>query len=149
MSNSSIWPIGKTLSGATTSATGLEEERLLNLEPEDVIWRICREVVPHSFAISSSKKCCWSSKIFHRCKQNCCSHLLLNCQFSQLRENTPTAPLQRGNPHLTSVLDMTLNCIWWWSSIPGALGNVEYLFIAITPRYTLIRIINLGSNSIV
>ena len=26
---------------------------------------------------------------------------------------------------------MTLNCIWWWDSSPGALENVEYLFIAV------------------
>ena len=32
-----------------------------------------------------------------------------------------------------SVLDMTLNCIWWWGSSPWILGNVEYPFIAITP----------------
>ena len=36
-----------------------------------------------------------------------------------------------------SVLDMILNCIWWWGSSLGALGNVEYLFIAITPWFTL------------
>ena len=29
--------------------------------------------------------------------------------------------------------------IWWWGSSPGALGNVEYTFIAITPRSTLTR----------
>ena len=27
---------------------------------------------------------------------------------------------------------MTLNCIWWWGSNPGALGNVECPFVAIT-----------------
>ena len=31
-----------------------------------------------------------------------------------------------------SVLDVTLDCIWWWESSSGALGNVEYPFIAIT-----------------
>ena len=36
----------------------------------------------------------------------------------------------------TSVLCMILNCIWWWGSNSGALGNVEYLFIAIAPRST-------------
>ena len=34
---------------------------------------------------------------------------------------------------------MTLNCIWYWGSYSGALGNVEYHFIAITPRSTLTR----------
>ena len=29
--------------------------------------------------------------------------------------------------------------IWWWRSSPRALRNVEYLFIAITPRSTLTR----------
>ena len=32
-----------------------------------------------------------------------------------------------------------LNCIWWWGSSPEALGNVEYPFIAITSRSTLIQ----------
>ena len=32
---------------------------------------------------------------------------------------------------------MILNCILWWTFSTGALGNVEYLFIAITPRSTL------------
>ena len=35
------------------------------------------------------------------------------------------------------VLGMTLKCIWWWGSSPEALRNVEYLFIAISPRSTL------------
>ena len=37
----------------------------------------------------------------------------------------------------TRVFDMTLSCIWCWGSSSGALGNVKYSFIAITPRYTL------------
>ena len=40
--------------------------------------------------------------------------------------------MQRGQNSPTIVRDMTLNCIWQWGSIPSALGNVEYLFIAIT-----------------
>ena len=40
-------------------------------------------------------------------------------------------------PHPTNVLGMTLNCISWWGSSPGALENVEYLFITITSRSTL------------
>ena len=36
-----------------------------------------------------------------------------------------------------SLLDRTINCIWWWGSSLGALVNVEYFFIAITPRSTL------------
>ena len=27
------------------------------------------------------------------------------------------------------VLNMTLNCIWWWGSSSKDLGSVEYLFI--------------------
>ena len=49
------------------------------------------------------------------------------------REQSP-APLP------LSVLGMTLNCIWWWSNTPGDLGNMEHLFVAITPRSTLTRI---------
>ena len=37
---------------------------------------------------------------------------------------------------VTSVLGMTLNCIWWWGSITGDLGNVKYPLTAITPRST-------------
>ena len=36
----------------------------------------------------------------------------------------------------TSILGMTLNCIWWRGSSHETLGNVEYLFIAIAPRST-------------
>ena len=36
-------------------------------------------------------------------------------------------------------LGMLLNCIWWWSSSDGSLGNIECHFIAITPRSTLTR----------
>ena len=36
-----------------------------------------------------------------------------------------------------NVLDMTLNCVWWWGSSLGTRGNVKYLFISITPRFTL------------
>ena len=39
----------------------------------------------------------------------------------------------------TSIKDMTLNCIWWKGSRLVPLGNVEYTFIAITPRFILIR----------
>ena len=37
------------------------------------------------------------------------------------------------------LLWMSLIWVWWWDSIPGALGNVELPFIAITPGATLIR----------
>ena len=42
--------------------------------------------------------------------------------------------LRRGKK--TSVLDMT---IWWQGHSPWTLENIEYLFIAITPRSTLDR----------
>ena len=35
--------------------------------------------------------------------------------------------------------DMTLNFIWWWGSNPEVLGNVEYIFIAITLFSSLTR----------
>ena len=38
-----------------------------------------------------------------------------------------------GVRFLPSVLSMTLNCIWWWDSSFGALGNVKFPFIAIAP----------------
>ena len=37
-----------------------------------------------------------------------------------------------------NVLDMTLNCIWWWRSSSGALGKKEYPFITIALRSNLI-----------
>ena len=46
----------------------------------------------------------------------------------------PTASLYK-------CLDMTLNSIWWWGSSFWALGNVKYLFIVITPRFTLTRVV--------
>ena len=33
------------------------------------------------------------------------------------------------------VLDIILDCIWWWGSSSGDLGSVVYHFLAITPRY--------------
>ena len=42
-------------------------------------------------------------------------------------------------PPGTSVLDMTLNCIWWWGSSPETLENIEYLVNPLTPRYPLTR----------
>ena len=36
-------------------------------------------------------------------------------------------------------LVMTLNSIWWWGFCSGARGNVEYSFMVITPRSTMIR----------
>ena len=52
--------------------------------------------------------------------------------------NTLTASLQRRNPWAKSVLNTTLNSIWWCGSSSEALGNVEYPFFAITPRSTFI-----------
>ena len=40
---------------------------------------------------------------------------------------------------MSSSLLLLLNCIWWRGTNYGALGNVEYPFIAITPRSTLTR----------
>ena len=36
------------------------------------------------------------------------------------------------------VVSMGLNCIWWWDSSSGDLGNMEYLFIVIISRSALI-----------
>ena len=48
--------------------------------------------------------------------------------------------LCRGvRPTTTSVLNRTLNCIWWRGSGSEALGNVENSFIAITLRSSLTR----------
>ena len=50
-----------------------------------------------------------------------------------LRQHIKIIPLV-----IIHVLDMALNSIWWWGSNPGALKNMEYLFIVITPQSTLI-----------
>ena len=39
---------------------------------------------------------------------------------------------------------MTLNCIWWWNSSPGDLEYVEYNFIAITSKSTLLEVLVLS-----
>ena len=39
--------------------------------------------------------------------------------------------------HFQRVSRIWHKTIWWWSSGPGALGKVEYPFIAIAPRFTL------------
>ena len=65
------------------------------------------------------------------------THTHTDIQPSQLeRQNTQTASWQRGKTPSISVLDMTLKHLMWGSS-PGVLGNMEYPFIAITPRSTL------------
>ena len=68
-------------------------------------------------------------------------YIWLVTQFSQLGCKICQLHLCRGVrqkplPAPMSVLDMALNCIWWWGSSSGALENVEYLFIANTPRST-------------
>ena len=43
-------------------------------------------------------------------------------------------PQQRVRPRpQRGILDMTLNCIWWWSPSSGDQGSVEYPFISILP----------------
>ena len=62
-------------------------------------------------------------------------------------KNILTASLQRSktSPHTSSVLIMTWNSIWWWSSSPRALCNVEYLLIAISSRSKVpVRVLAMG-----
>ena len=60
--------------------------------------------------------------------------------YSLFFNGITTTPVQQtGKTSPTVALDMTLNCIWWWESCPGVLGNVEYSFIAITHRSSLAR----------
>ena len=48
-------------------------------------------------------------------------------------------PVSIFESNRTSVWSMTVNCIWWCSSSPGTLENVEYLFNSIVPRISLTR----------
>ena len=58
----------------------------------------------------------------------------LYCPSSWMRvKNTPTGPLQSGEPS-----DMTIYDIWWWGSYPGSLEKKwSTRFIGIAPRLTL------------
>ena len=49
-------------------------------------------------------------------------------------QKSKTPPPTHPEKHISS---MTLNCNWRWGSSYGDLGNVEYPFISITPRFTL------------
>ena len=40
-------------------------------------------------------------------------------------------------PGKSGVLDMTLNCIWWWGSRSGDVWSTEYPFIDITQTSTM------------
>ena len=40
-------------------------------------------------------------------------------------------------PSPTSILGRIMNCILWWGSSHGPLGNMKYPLIAITPRFWL------------
>ena len=52
--------------------------------------------------------------------------------------NTSTVSQKKGKALVPSgILVMTLNCMWWWSSGPGALKSVEYPFFAINPKSTV------------
>ena len=59
--------------------------------------------------------------------------------------NMSKLTLQWDKPLPISVLDMTLNCVWWWGSTPGALKNVEHFFMCIINRSTLVAIIRVPS----
>ena len=52
------------------------------------------------------------------------------------------------SPHPNrGILNMTLNCIWWWDFSSEDLESVKFLFIAITPRSTLAQSEN-GDNAL-
>ena len=64
------------------------------------------------------------------------STLLARLRIHSLR------PMQKSktSPKKFCVLDMTLNCIWWWDSSSGDLGSMEYPYIIITSMFTLAQI---------
>ena len=68
-------------------------------------------------------------------KHTCC--IGLGCRMHRIN-------LRRVRSWLpTSFLGLTLNCIRWWGFSPGALGNMECPFTAITPRLPLTEVITL------
>ena len=58
--------------------------------------------------------------------------LMSRCRFPTTISSIRWAPAR-------DVLCIILSYIWWWSSRPGNLGSVEYIFISITPMSTLDR----------
>ena len=62
-----------------------------------------------------------------------CNHLLDRLTKS---ENDPVDCRRVRPPPSKSILDIILDCLWWWGSSFGDLESVEYFFIAITPRST-------------
>ena len=61
----------------------------------------------------------------------------LSCANSSCRWASLSTPSQTKKKILNrGFLSMTLNCIWWWGSSYGGLGNVRHYFNAITPRST-------------
>ena len=43
-----------------------------------------------------------------------------------------------------NVLSMTLNCIEWWGSSSGGLGDMKYPFFTIIPRKHLLGVLSMG-----
>ena len=63
-----------------------------------------------------------------------------DCKIHQLHLYREVRPPPHTHTYTMSVLDMTLNWIWWWGSTPGPFQNVKYFIISITPRSTLTRV---------
>ena len=120
MWNSSIWPIDRTLSGATT---------LSQIGP----YSNCNEEVlriPQNSSITGAS--------LSDCLVSYPGHSLgVSYPSAEIQSVYSTAPANWATKKCGGVLGMTLNCIWWWSFSSEDLGSVEYPFIAITPKSTL------------
>ena len=68
----------------------------------------------------------------------CCSRSILSC-FQDLEYADCILCRKISLLFQMGVLDMTLNCVWWWGSSFKYLESVDYPFIVITPRFTLLE----------
>ena len=97
--------------------------------------RIFLILLPH---LVWSEFFCWYKMIYLVTEVVAYFLLILVCLLKRHRIHLLHPPLQRSKNYIKrGVLDMTLNCNWWWGSNTRYLRSMKYLFIAINPRFTL------------
>ena len=66
---------------------------------------------------------------------------IIFCHFSGAQNILTVSPCRGVRPHPKRYfIGMMINCIWWWDFRSKELESVDYPFIAITPRSTLVVI---------